>query len=219
MIWSAVGSVIQLDAPIGPSNQGDEVRIPANSALPFAALLLLYICLIGCGGAEETADAPRGPVVELPAINLAFDALPAGFVVGSSSADTVELVPSDPEANGRMWVEAGEISDFGIDLVQVVTDQTEAYAQFDNSEYFGGRKLVIAAAGEAYYVRGRYDENGERREELRLFLVHPSENRLVSLHYAYPAGDDSADRVQELFALAGELAVLDVGAAPPAEEG
>ncbi|MEM9407247.1 MAG: hypothetical protein AAGA81_14520 [Acidobacteriota bacterium] len=201
------------------------MRIPAKStpSIPCAALapILLAATLIACGGAtEEAAPEATGPAVELPAINLAFDGLPAGFVVGSSGDDTVELVPSDPEGNGRMWIEAGELSDFGIDLVQVVTDQTEAYAQLDNSEYYGGRKLVVAAAGEAYYVRGRYDENGERVEETRIFLVHPSENRLVSLHYAYPAGEDSGDRVQELFAFAGELGVLDLtgGAAAASED-
>lgn len=173
--------------------------------------VLFGLVILACGGAEEAPPAEATSAVDLPSLGLSFAALPEGFTVAAGGSGEIELTATDPEAGGRMWLELQDPSDYGIDLVKVVTDQSEAYAQMENSEYFGGRKLVVAAAGEAYYVRGRYDQGGERLEETRVFLIHPAENRLVSLHYAYPAGEDSPERIQRLFDWVGELGVLGAG--------
>ena len=192
---------------------------PADAARWLLPLAILTLAFSACGGsAEEVAPTPAGPAATLPAINFEFAVLPEGFEIANATDTELELTPTDPDATGRMWIEYEEVSDYGINLVQIVTEQGEVYALRENSEYFGGRKLVVAAAGEAYYVRGRYDKDSVRTEEVRLFLVHPAENRLVSLHYAYPAAEDSGDRIQELFAWVGEISLIDDGSGAVSDE-
>ena len=193
---------------------------PARLTAPL--LLLALLPLTACGGEPAVVEEvpEEASVIELADLGLTFAAIPAGFEIESQSGDSLVLEEAAPEADGRMWLTAGERSDFGIDLVQVVTDQTAVFEAMNNAEYFGGRKLMVPAAGEAYYVRGRFDDDGgARREEARVFLVSPSDNRLLTFHYAYPAAEDSADRIQQLFTWVGEIGVLDFPEAEqPAED-
>ncbi len=176
--------------------------------------LLLLAAGLGCQA--EPPAAPEKRAVASAALDLAFADLPAGFEVAGSEGGAIRLrwAAEDREGTARestaregaMWVEAGESSDFGIDLVKVTNSQKAIYEARPAGEYSGGRKMVTPA-GQAYYSRGRFDEDGRRLEETRLFLIHPRANRLVTFHYLYPAADDSAERLPELFAWVGELIV------------
>ncbi|MYF95244.1 MAG: hypothetical protein F4210_07005 [Holophagales bacterium] len=61
-----------------------------------------------------------------------------------------------------------------------------------------GGALFYGPFGAARYSRGRFQaEDGATLQRIRLFMVHPMENRLVNLVYDHPPGDnaDTAARV------------------------
>ncbi len=183
------------------------LQSPSATRSAFTALALAALTFACASAPEEPPPEPK-KTIDLVDVGLTFTAIPKGFKVSHKSGSELELENGDEEAGGRMWIELEDPSDFGIDLVKIVTEQTDVYAALPESEYFGGRKIVVAAAGEAYYVRGRYKEGDALLEHSKIFLVHPGENRLVSIHYRYPAGEDSSERIQELFILAGEIGAL-----------
>ena len=59
--------------------------------------------------------------------------------------------------------------------------------------------------GVAFYSRGRFSEAGATVEETVIFLIHPTASRQLEIHYRYPAGDDSAARVEQLIEVLAEL--------------
>lgn len=161
--------------------------------------------LANCGDSSEPEAEPVPEPVTSAAAGVTFSMLPAGFEVARNDAEAFELGSSTPERAGVMWVEAGEVSEFGIELDTEVWQDQESYDSRPGGEYLGGQKLV-SQLGEAYYSRGRFDGDG-REEEVVIFALHPSENRLLTLHYRYPAGEDSAERLPELLELLGAIEV------------
>ena len=188
--------------------------------LSSALLVIATLTLAACStSAEDTPAASPDPVVN-ETMNVSFASLPAGFAVAENAADALRLEPSDPEQGAgptAMWVEVGERSDFGIPLVDIVNSQKEQYEALDGGTFAGNRELGTHV-GKAYYSRGGYSFEGATVEETRIFLVHPTENRLVTFHYRYPSGDDSGERIQELFAWLGELAAATPQADPAPSE-
>ena len=43
--------------------------------------------------------------------------------------------------------------------------------------------------------------------------LHPTANRLMRVYYRYPAADDSADRLNDVLLLIGEIEALEVASA------
>ena len=159
--------------------------------------------IIGVAGCAREEEPPKPEPISNPQLGLSFSALPAGFVVDTNDGQVLRLSSITEGRDGEMWVEVSEKSDFGIDLVDITNSQKADYEDRAAGEYSGARKLMTPA-GEAYYTRGRYEAEG-LVEETRVFLVHATENRLVVFHYLHPAGEDSAERLPELFAWVGEL--------------
>ena len=187
-------------------------RLPSLRLAAAAATALLSIVAFACGAPTEEAPAKPDPIVN-SSMNVSFDALPAGFEVAENGDQVLRLESTDTEDPGAalrsMWLEVGERSDFGIPLVDIVNSQKEQYEALEDGTFSGNRELGTQV-GKAYYSRGGYSFEGSPVEETRIFLVHPTENRLVTFHYRYPASDDSGARIQELFDWLGEL-----GAATP----
>ena len=178
--------------------------------------LLAIVLATGCsGGAVEEVSAPPPP--SNPDLNLAFSAIPSGFEVVQNDAEAMRLAPTDPEDASVFWVEVGEASDFGIPITEIVTAQKELFEALPDGD-FGGNNELMTLHGRAFYSRGRYTHEGAQVEETRVFQIHPTENRLITFHYRYPAGDDSAERVQQLLFWLGELEVPTVTEPDPASE-
>lgn len=190
------------ELPVSPASLA-----PEPLALMIPALVTCISLLASCS-APEPEPVETGPVVvESAAANLSFEGVPEGFDVTQNDGAGFVLSPSSPEATGRMWVEAGEVSDFGIDLVAITNQQKAIYEALPGGSFSGSRKLVTQM-GEAYYSRGQFDgEDGVRQEEVRVHAIHPVENRLVTLYYRYPAGDDanSSTRISQLLDLVGRI--------------
>jgi hypothetical protein len=163
-------------------------------------------------------------LTENESLNLSFADLPEGLVLVQSNDERIELAPRTPESGAaedgdgtddtwrRLWVEVGDVSAFGIDLVAKVNLQKELFEALPEGTYSGAREIVVpAAGGKAYYARGQYtDAQAGRVEETRVLLVHPTENRLVTFTSRYPEtnSEGSSERVQELFAWVAEMSAL-----------
>ena len=179
---------------------------PANSAarlVASAASALMVIMTLGC--ATDTPEASIEPTSNSN-LNLTFAALPSGFEVTQNDASGLRLATTDPDDPGEMWVDVGERSDFGIQITDIVTAQKALFEAMPGGSFNGNNELMTQN-GRAFYSRGRYTHDGAPVEETRTFQIHPGENRLVTLHYRYPAGEDSGARVQQLLVLLGEMSV------------
>lgn len=195
------------------------LRRSTRNVLPLLASLTTVL-VAACSSPTEDTPAPTPDPVVNEVMNVSFASLPAGFAVAENSADTLRLEPASAEESQgprTMWLEVGERSDFGIPLVDIVNSQKEQYEALDGGAFAGNRELGTHV-GKAYYSRGSYSFDGATVEETRIFLVHPTENRLVTFHYRYPADDDSGARIQELFAWLGELGAASPQAPVPTAE-
>ena len=181
--------------------------------------LLSWLC--ACGGDE----AVQAPVMEAPpqrieneALDLALARVPLGLALRSNGAD-LRLAPAGAEGSplaGEIRIVADPPSDYGIDVVKTANDQQAAFLAAPRGEFFGAQRLVTPL-GEATYARGRFDAaDGSRVEETRAFAVHPAANRLVTVTYQYPAGEDSRERVAVLLEVLGEIEARTPSAPEPA---
>ena len=181
--------------------------------------------IIGCQSAEPEETGPE-PIV-LEAEGLAFNALPDGCTRVEPSELPLELVcelvettetPAGPA--GRIWLELGEQSEFGIEIDDEAKSHKPLYEEMPEGVHFGGRQ-ILGPLGPARYTRGRFlGDDGATQQQIRLFMLHPLENRLVTIAYQHPAGDDGDNRgrITQLLVLLGETDVV-VAPAPAAEAG
>ena len=199
-------------------------RGPLGAA--FRAAVFVLVCTgvstvpIGCQSAPESDET--GPTrIVLQEEGLAFNALPDGCTRVESSELPLELAcelvettetPAGPA--GSIWLELGEPTDFGIEIDDVAKSHKAFYEELPEGVHLAGRQ-IIGPLGPARYTRGRFlGDDGATQQQIRLFMLHPIENRLVTLVYQHPAGDDgdSRGRVTQLLVLLGEM---DVASTPP----
>ena len=182
----------------------------------FRAAFSVLVCTgvsiahIGCqaaGDPEETG--PTRIVVEEIGIGLA--GLPAGCTQVESIDEPLELAcelvettetPAGPV--GTVRIELGEPSDFGIELADVsalerIKEEHQVLFAEAGGEYLGvGGQLIYGPFGPARYTRGRFQgEDGAALQQIRLFMVHPTQNRVLTLVYDHPVVDnaDTAARI------------------------
>jgi hypothetical protein len=102
-------------------------------------------------------------------------------------------------------VTLGEVVGAGINIFETVEEQLTSFTELPEGASFGQTQLM-AEIGLAFMLRGRYQVAGNPVEELRIILVHPVGNRLLTASYIYPLGDDTSERGQQLMELLGEMA-------------
>lgn len=179
------------------------------AAIVFAAAALA--ALAACRESQPPPVAPAPVRVEHPASGLAIAALPASLRLVSADGPVLELAPADPARGGRFTLTAGDPEPGGINLIEVVRTAGVELAARPEGAFLGQREL-ITSTGHAYSARGTWVEDGEKREELRIYALHPerSVDRLVTLTYVYPAGDreESGERFNEGLFVLGELEKL-----------
>ena len=189
------------------SISANRLRAPQRF-VPWHTLAALAACatLVAC--AQPEAEAP---VAEVPepvvnaTLNISLTGTPEGFVLVENEGDQLRFESADEAAPGELWYTIGEASDYGIEVNKEAMAQKELFEALPGGESFGGRQLM-SHLGEAFYTRGRFDDDsGQRVEELRLLALHPFENRMMVIHYRYPAGEDSADRVPQTFEALGRV--------------
>ena len=176
-------------------------------------------CVLVCTGVSfahigcQTAQAPEetGPIL-IEELGLGLVDLPQGCTQAEASDRPFELVcelvettetPAGPP--GAVRFELGEPSDFGFELAEVAAledireEQRPLFEALPGGEFLGvGGALFYGPFGPARYSRGRFQaEDGTTLQRIRFFMVHPTQNRLVTLVYDHPPVDraDSAARI------------------------
>jgi hypothetical protein len=170
--------------------------------VPFA-----LAALVACQSSSPP-PAPEEPAavrVESAELGIAIAALPDVFRVTSNEGGSLELSPREDLPEGRLWFDNGPLVEGGINLVDLVNGQRAEFEALPGGSFSGNNELLLPDGRPAYYSRGRFDEAGSQVEEFRIFAIHPTENRLLTVFYRYPAGTDSADRLNDLLLVIGEI--------------
>lgn len=158
-----------------------------------AVVVTVALLALSCGG---PTPPPEPTVIQNIDLGITLSGLPDGLALASNQGTSLELRPSDPLQGGVLWFAVGPEQE-GVNLVAAVqSHQAQLEGEVD-AAYKGGQELQ-GDFGTAFYSRGQYRDGDELVEETTIFMIHPVGNRLLGIHYRYPAGDDSAARVEQL---------------------
>ena len=165
---------------------------------------ILVLLALGCASpAPEPEPEPAAPRVENPALGLAVAAVPAPFTVAENSGETLVFSAGGPTDEGQLEVLVGPVETSGINLIEAVKAKRADFESAEGGEYYGNRELGTPL-GTAFTARGAYATEAGRIEESWIFAIHPMENRILMLRYAYPDGEGQ-ERVAGLMEIMGEI--------------
>lgn len=173
----------------------------------------LALVAISCAPqAEQEADpvSPAARRVESPEMGIALARLPKEFEVVSTEGEEIRLTARKSFPQGTVSIAIGPEQRAGVDLTEAVRQQKAHIESLPEGDYRGNVELG-SPIGTAYTTRGRYLDDEERIEEIRLFAVHPTANRLLWVKYTYPAGGDTKTRMDQAMEILGELEALPAG--------
>ena len=175
------------------------------------ATLIALALLAACQSSSPPPEVEDlGPIrIENAALGLAIADLPSIFALSTNSGDSLELQRTGEEIEGALWIELETVTDDSVNLVEIVNGQRKIYEALPGGSFSGSRELMLPDGRPGYYSRGRFLEADTEVEEFRIFALHPLENRLLTVFYRFPAGTDSADRLNDLLLLVGEIEGLE----------
>ncbi len=165
------------------------VATPHKRFLP----VLIALSVVACAGPPPP---PPDPGVENRDLDIRLGTVPDGLVVADNQGTSLELRPADENLGGVLWFAVGP-EQIGVNLVAAVKEHQAHIEGLPDGDYKGAQELQ-GPLGTAFYSRGRFVEKGVVEEETVILTIHPSANRLLTISYRYPAGDDSARRVEQL---------------------
>ena len=165
-------------------------------------VLVLAVSALSCSD-PPPLPPPPDTGVENTALGIALASVPEGLHTTVNEGDYLELQPTGEGVDGLVWFAVGP-EKVGVNLVAATQSHKDQIEALPDGEYKGGEELQ-GDFGVAFYSRGRFSEAGATVEETVLFLIHPSASRQLEIHYRYPAGDDSAARVEQLIGVLAEL--------------
>ena len=171
-----------------------------------AGVLAGILTLSGCAPNQQEAATPTLHRVESPSLGIAIADLPADFEVTSDQGQIIELQSIGEGPTGTLHIEATEELGGGINLVAAAEGMQEWFEQQPNGQYFGNLELGTPT-GPAFTARGSYSGEAGEVEELRVFALHPTANRMLRMTYRYPPGEGKI-RMQQLVAVLGEIEAL-----------
>lgn len=193
---------------------------PGTAVVRTLALIAYAAALAACPGREAADQGPPEPKrVESPPLGIALVGYERnGFELVSAEGETIELMrPAEgDEAEATLTYEAGPPQTAGVNLVAAVNEQAAEIESRPDGRFLGQVELG-SHLGTAYSTRGRYSgDDGAEIEEIRVFAVHPSGDRLLSLTFRYrPTAGDAKARVEQAMAGLGLVEPLP----PPAAGG
>ncbi|HVR30433.1 MAG TPA: hypothetical protein VMS86_12980, partial [Thermoanaerobaculia bacterium] len=169
------------------------------------------LVLFGCGEEDPTEPTLAPPErIENPDLRIAITDLPGGFDLVTNAGARLELAREPGLPPGRAWVEVGPPVEGAINLIEIIRDERQAFEALPGGSFSGNGELVLPDGRPAYYSRGRFQDEGTLVEEFRVRAVHPVESdRLLLVFYRYPAGEDSAQRLEDVLYLVGEIEGLE----------
>ncbi len=173
--------------------------------LPAALALASLAAWSGCGPHPPQAGeeaAATGPRAENPALGIALEQVPAGFEVARNEGADLVLARTAPDDEGRLSILAAPPQTAGVNLANQVWKEKARIEALPDGKFQGQNELGGSSLGTVYTCRGRYtNEQGQAMEDYRAFAVHPTQNRLLTLDYLYPApapGTPPNDRLEQL---------------------
>lgn len=176
------------------------------------ASLLIASTLGACASETEAPAAPADTSFDAPSALVHVAATPEVFAVETNDAESLRLSAPGLPGPSEVNVTLGEVVAGGINIFEAVEEQMATFTEMPEGASFGQTQLV-ADIGLTFMLRGRYLVEGNQAEELRMILVHPAGNRLLTISYVYPLGEDTAERGQQLMELLGEMSSLEPEAA------
>lgn len=165
---------------------------------PFVALVIL-----GCSQPSPPLAPTPNPGVQNTELGIKLNSVPDGLEITLNEGSNLELRPTGEDVEGKIWFRVGP-DQHAVNLVATIEDHQAYIQSLADGEYLGAQELS-GDFGVAFYSRGRFSDSGVAAEETVLFLIHPMANRLLEIHYRYPAGTDSAARVEKLIEVLAEL--------------
>lgn len=179
----------------------------SHPVIAFALILTCFACQPATTAEEDLPVVAER--VENLELGVAIMSLPPVFRVASNQDAVIQLVPSAAAATGRLTITATEPENSGINLVAAVEEHKAEILERPGGDYKGQREM-ITPMGTTFYSRGRYQGDEGEIEETTVFMIHPWQDRQLRLVYRYPAGEDTAERLQDqLFEVLGELEGLE----------
>jgi hypothetical protein len=172
-------------------------------AMARASAAVIILLALSCAA---PSPPPAREVIQNVDLGLELNGLPHGLAVASNQGTSLELRPTDPAKGGVLWFSVGNEQE-GVNLVTAVQDHQAQMEGKNGADYKGAQELQ-GDFGSAFYSRGRYIEDGALTEETVVFMIHPAGNRLLGIHYRYPAGEDSAARVEQLIDVINYVAAI-----------
>lgn len=173
--------------------------LTSKSALTGCLALAL---IVGCGDSNQGSSAGEG--IENSALAISISTIPNPFHLESNEGES--LILTSP-GSGHLEFHVGSIEESGINLVNQVKLRKAAFEALPGGTYLGNTELVTQI-GTAFSARGSYDSDHGKVEEIWIYALHPTSDRLLTLTYRYPAATDSQERVQQLLSVLGEVAAI-----------
>jgi hypothetical protein len=184
---------------------GKALIMPSFS-YPTLTLLLATVTMAGTA-CQKSQPTPSGPQrIENSELGIAIANLPEPFEVESNQASDLRLRVPGPNGVGTIAIGVGPVTSTAINLPAEAKATQEHFETLPAGRYFGNLELVTPI-GSAFTARGAYDREGVTVEEIRVFALHPTENRLLLLTFVYPEGEGK-ERMQQLAGLLGEIESL-----------
>ena len=170
-----------------------------------APLILFLFTALACG--QTGASRSKLPRPENAALGVAIGAVPEDFEVALNEGDQLRL--GRKEIGGELWLQIERPEVGGVNLVDMVNEWKASYEARPQGKFYGQIELGTQF-GAAYTVRGAYEnEQGEMIEERRIFTVHPTGDKALTMVYAYPSPANSRERTDEMLNLFSEIETLD----------
>ncbi len=171
------------------------------SPIRLTVSVLAVVAVLSCAAPPEPPPIPDG--VENTDLGIRLASVPIDLVVAKNQGDILELRPAGEQSTGTVWFTVSpEVH--AVNLVASVNDHQAAIESLPDGKYLGAQELT-GDFGSAFYSRGRFSEGGAVIEETVILALHFTGNQLVTIHYRYPAGDDSAARVEQLIGVLAEI--------------
>ncbi|NHZ73190.1 MAG: hypothetical protein GWP16_01815 [Nitrospirae bacterium] len=175
----------------------------------------IALASLACQAPEPTPAGPKR--IENPDLGIAIAALPEAFEVETNQGSELRLSAPGPNGAGSIEIAVEPAGSAAINLPAEAKATQRYFESLTNGQYFGNLELV-APIGAAFTARGAYDRADGRVEEIRVFALHPTESRLLTLAFVYPAGEGQ-ERMQQLAGLLGEIEGLELPAGSEISEG
>ena len=156
---------------------------------------------------EPEIVEPTPMVVENNELRLRLAGVPSEFMTVTNDGDQLILSVADPAIEGEILF-ANKPPEAGQNLPAELRFHEELIGELEGGDYLGARELT-SQLGTTYYSRGRYLLDNTLIEETTIFALHPYADRITTINYRYPAGDDSSERVQQLFEVLAVVEGLD----------